>query len=75
MKLYEAIEQASVFAYEEDADQIVGRIDGKWQIAHNEDLGRQAEMKEPKFIVHSDGVDTRHIKDGEITEDWELPGE
>jgi hypothetical protein len=75
MKLHEAIEHAANLAYEEDADQIVGRIQGKWQIAHNEDLGRQAEMKEPKFLVHSDGVDQRHIDGGEITEDWELPNE
>lgn len=75
MKLQDAIEHASGLAFEEDADQIVGRIRGEWQIAHNEDMGRQAQMIEPKFIVHSDGVDEGHVRRGEITEDWELPGE
>lgn len=74
MKLKQAIEHAANLAYEEDADQIVGRINGNWCISHHEDLGFQAEMSEPKFLVHADGVDARHIKDGEITENWEIPG-
>jgi len=73
MELKDVIEMAANIAYDEDADQIVGRIQGNWQICHNEDMGRQAEMSEPKFVVHSDGVDKAHIDLGEITEDWELP--
>jgi hypothetical protein len=75
MNLHTAIEHAANIAYDEDADQVVGRINGEWCIAHNEDLGRQSEMSEPKFLVHSDGVDSRHIENGEITEDWNMNGE
>jgi hypothetical protein len=70
MKLRDAIVMASNLAYEEDAGQIVGRIEGSWQIAHSEDLGLQAQMESPLFRVNSGGVDERQI--GQITEDWDL---
>lgn len=72
MNLREAIKKAANIAYVDNSDQIVGRINGSWCIAHNEDLSRQSEMSEPKFLVHADGVDSRHIQAGEITEDWEI---
>ncbi len=49
MNLTDCIELAANIAYDEDADQIIGRINGEWAIAHTEDLGRQAEMSEPKL--------------------------
>lgn len=74
MKLHEAIQDATELSYNEDADMIVGQIgNGNWQICHFEDCGRQAEMIEPKFVVHSNGVDESHIRNGEITENWEIP--
>ena len=76
MDLQTAIEHASNMAYEEDADMMVGQIGiDNWQVAHIEDIGRQAEMKEPIFLVHSDGVDQGHITDNQITDNWELIGD
>lgn len=62
-------------AREEDARMVVGRISGDWCIAHWEDLGRQAEMTEPRFTVHGWGVDRGHLDREEITDDWELIAE
>jgi hypothetical protein len=67
------IAEATNLALEENAEQVVGMIQGAWCIAHTEDLGRQAEMAEPTFLVGGGGVDKGHIDRGEITEDWELP--
>ena len=58
MKLNKVILEASRLAYEEDADMVVGRIQGEWCVAHWEDEGRQASMdREPRYIVHSWGLD------------------
>lgn len=67
------IKRATEIAYEEDAWQVVGRVDGRWVIAHADDLGRQAQMVEPRFGVDAEGVDPLHIDLGEITPEWELP--
>lgn len=74
MDLKDVIELASNEAYEQDSDMLVGHhpVHG-WIVAHVEDMGRQAEMTGIKFLVHSDGVDDIHIKNGEITGNWELP--
>lgn len=66
MRFHDAISAATELAYEEDADQIVGRIDGKWAISHIEDEGRKAQMVEPLFVVHSTGIDQGHIDRGEL---------
>lgn len=54
----QAIKKAAELAYEEDADQVVGFIQGEgWAIAHTEDLGRQAQMeRDTWFYVGSSGV-------------------
>lgn len=72
MSLQSAIEHACAMAFEEDADQIVGLIQGEWEVAHHEDVARVAQMRGQTFICHSDGVDQGHIDRGEITVDWEL---
>lgn len=63
-----AIDAATESAYEEDAYMILGIIPGEgWQYAHNEDMGRQAQMIEPKFAVTGgDGIDHGHISRGEF---------
>jgi len=73
MKLRDAIETASEMSYNEDAEMIIGQIDGSWQVAHGEDMGRQANMEEPMFRVTSSGVAQEHIDRNEITENWEIP--
>lgn len=50
------IETATELAYEEDANQVVGKIQGEWAIAHNEDFGRRSEMSGEVFEVNSSGI-------------------
>ena len=60
MTLKSIIKQASELAYEEDANQIVGKIytSGEWAIANHEDAGRIAEMNNrTTFKVTSQGAD------------------
>lgn len=67
MKLQDAIEQAEKKAYKENVDHVVGRIlKNDWQIARSDDISTLAQMREPRFSVHPDGVDQRHIDHGEI---------
>jgi hypothetical protein len=76
MKLEEAIEAAANLAYEEDADHYVVNDDCHgWIVLHEEDPTAYAGGVVHRFLVHSDGVDQSHIENGEITEDWTLPGE
>ena len=71
------VKKASELAYEEDQDQIVGRIDGAWNIAGAEDEGRIHQMQQPTFRVKSDGLDAYDVMtamekagiDGD--QDWE----
>lgn len=50
------IDAAANAAYEEDAEMVVGRIDGTWQYCHNEEMGRQAQMIQPMYLVGSSGI-------------------
>lgn len=56
MTKLKAIELAMELAYEEDANQIIGKIDEEWAIAHIEDDGRISQMKGETFEVNSDGL-------------------
>lgn len=58
MSLYYYISTAAQLAYDEDREQIVGRIQGEWAFADAEDAGRLATM-DPRttFSVSSDGAD------------------
>ena len=59
--LHATVTRATEFAYEEDADQIVGRIEGAWAIADREDIARLTQMTRPMFIVHSWGLDAADV--------------
>lgn len=50
------ITRAAELAYEEDANQVIGRIGGRWEIASCEDWGRINQMVRPLFRVSSDGL-------------------
>ena len=56
MNIEQAIQSAARSAYDEDAIHIIGRIDGKWAIAHEEDEGRIRQMSAPVFPVDASGV-------------------
>jgi hypothetical protein len=49
MNLKDTVEAATWYAYEEDAIQIVGKINGEWRIAHYEDCATQSQMRGPQF--------------------------
>jgi hypothetical protein len=59
--LLATVTRAAELAYEEDADQIVGRIDGAWAIADREDIARLTQMTRPMFIAHSWGLDAADV--------------
>jgi hypothetical protein len=61
--LQATVTRATKMAYQEDADQIVGRIDSEWAIADREDIGRLTQMTRPMFIVHSWGWEATEILD------------
>lgn len=61
--LQATIERAAELAYRENANQIVGRIDGVWEIAHTEDVGRQALMQRPLFTIGSEGLDDKDLEE------------
>ena len=71
------VKKASELAYEEDQDQIVGRIQGEWQVAGWEDIGRINQMQQPTFCVKADGLDAYDVmtameKAGiDCYQDWE----
>jgi hypothetical protein len=75
--LQATVTRAAELAYAEDADQIVGRIEGEWAIADAEDTGRISQMIRPTFLVHSWGLDAADVMaimeeegiDGD--QDWE----
>ena len=53
------IRRATELAYDENADQIIGKIDGEWAIANNEDVARIANMDaKTTFRVCGYGIDT-----------------
>ncbi len=54
MNKQQAIETASRLAYEEDADQVVGKQQGEWVIRSSEDPENW--MLEGRIIVNSKGV-------------------
>lgn len=56
-----AVKRAAELAYQEDADHLIGRINGDWQIAHHEDLARQNAMTAPRLIVRSDGLNAADV--------------
>jgi len=57
MNIKTAIRRAAELSYDEDANQIVGKIDGKWAIAHTEDMGLIASMDDKTtFRVESWGA-------------------
>ncbi len=51
------IKLASETAYEEDAYQIIGKIDGCWEYAHIEDEGRISNMEGETFKVGASGIE------------------
>ena len=59
--LQATVNRATKLAYQEDADMIVGRIEGTWVIADREDIGRLTQMIRPMFIVHSWGLDAADV--------------
>lgn len=62
MKLEKAIQMATEIAYEDDEDQMVGLIDGTWQVAGWEDEGRINRMAtSPRFIVNDHGPDLEDV--------------
>jgi hypothetical protein len=75
--LQATVTRAAELAYAEDADQIVGRIEGEWAIADAEDTGRISQMIRPTFLAHSWGLDAADVMaimaeegiDGD--QDWE----
>jgi hypothetical protein len=70
MKLITAISESSTLAYEEDENQVIGKIPGEgWAIANSEDVGRQARMVQPTFTVTSNGLNA-----AEVMEAMELAG-
>ena len=75
--LQATVTRAAELAYAEDADQIVGRIEGAWAIADPEDIGRVSRMIRPTFTVRSDGLDAADVmasmEDAGIygDQDWE----
>lgn len=48
---------ASDAAYDDDAYMIVGKIDGLWRHANEEDRGRIASMSDPTYRVGSSGIE------------------
>lgn len=56
MNFIDALTMASEYALDEDANHVIGRISGSWQVAHDEDIGRQHEMAEPKIQVDASGM-------------------
>lgn len=78
MSLQATIRRATELAYDEDADQIVGKIDGEWAIAHNEDVARIANMDaKTTFRVRSYGIDAADFMEAmermgiEGDQDWQ----
>jgi hypothetical protein len=75
--LKSTVSRAAELAYEQDADQIIGRIQGEWAIADREDIGRISQMARPTFIVRSDGLDDVDVMDSmeqagiDGDQDWE----
>jgi hypothetical protein len=75
--LHATVTRAAELAYEEDADQIVGRIQGEWTIADRGDIARISQMARPTFIASSDGLDyvdvTNSMEEAGIDgdHDWE----
>jgi hypothetical protein len=75
--LKSTVSRAAELAYEQDADQIIGRIQGEWAIADREDIGRISQMARPTFIVRSDGLDDVDVMDSmeqagiDSDQDWE----
>lgn len=54
-----AVEQAAKTAYRENTEMTVGRIQGVWSVAYNEDLKAQGDMEGPTFIVTANGIKAR----------------
>jgi hypothetical protein len=50
MNRQDAITAAAELAYEEDAIMVIGKVQGKYAIAHNEDVGRIAEMTDTEEV-------------------------
>jgi hypothetical protein len=75
--LQSTVTLAAELAYEQDADQIIGRIQGEWAIADREDIARISQMARPTFIVRSDGLDDVDVMDSmeqagiDGDQDWE----
>jgi hypothetical protein len=75
--LQSTVTRAAELAYEQDADQIIGRIQGEWAIADREDIARISQMARPTFIVRPDGLDDVDVMDSmeqagiEGHQDWE----
>lgn len=55
MNLNTAITLASELAYDEDANQVVGMIDGEWCVSEWEDEGRLDLMNGTRFVVKGEG--------------------
>lgn len=54
--------RAAELAYDDDVNCIVGKIDGKWSIAHKEDDGRIAQMSGYTYEADSAGLTHESIE-------------
>lgn len=54
--------EAAESAYEEDANHVVGEIDGRWSIAHKENDGRIAQMESFTYEADSFGLTHKSIE-------------
>jgi len=57
-KMFElTVEQAAKAAYDEDTNMIVGKIDDKWQYAHEKNDEMIAKMEgDTLFLINSSGI-------------------
>ena len=75
--LQSTVTLAAELAYEQDADQIIGRVQGEWAIADREDIACISQMARPTFIIRSDGLDDVDVMDSmeqagiDGDQDWE----
>lgn len=68
MDLTDAVENATRLAAFKGEDHVVGRIKNRpvedWQIAHSGDQAGQADMMDPKLVVHPKGLDKKYFEEG-----------
>lgn len=64
MNMQDAISRAAELAYEQDADKYAVMTSANyWLVLHHEDPQAFAPDVVKRVLVHSDGVDKRHLDD------------